>query len=59
MRVSSANKEKTQKEKLFQNVDETSKSRKNNTTSLIERKMTIFYMTNIPWKTSQRKRKMN
>ena len=44
-------KEKKQKEKLFQNVAEISEGRKKNTINLAERKMKIFYMTNIPWKT--------
>ena len=46
------------KKKLFQNVHEISNGTKNNTINLIERKMRTFYVTNIPWKTSQRKRKM-
>ena len=54
-----ADKGSKQKEKLFQNVDEISEGRKNNTISLVERKIKILYMTNIPWKSSQRKRKMN
>ena len=36
-------KEKKQKEKLFQNVDEILEGRKNNTISLVERKMWMFY----------------
>ena len=36
-------KEKKQKEKLFQNVDEILEGRKNNTISLVERKTWMFY----------------
>ena len=52
-------KEKKQKERLFRNADEISEGRKNNTINLVERKMRIFYVTNILWKTSQTKRKIN
>ena len=54
-----ADREKKQKEKLFQNVYEISEGRKNNTIVFAERKMRIYYITNIPWKTRQRKRKIN